>query len=67
MLWYIQVSRFFPFQVQYHVVFFDTPVSRGWINSHSIQLFSDVDDANAGFNVCVDVFMKVIVLEPSVL
>ena len=34
------------FQVKYHVVFFDTPVCRGWINSHNIRLLSDVEDAN---------------------
>ena len=28
------------FQVKYHVVFFDTPVSRGWVSSFHIQPYT---------------------------
>lgn len=42
-------------QVKFHVVFFDTPVSRGWIHSHSIVPYTDDEEnPNEKFNVNFD-------------
>ena len=41
-------------QVRYHVVFFDTPVSRGWVSSFHIQPYTDDADHNTttGVSLC---------------
>ena len=46
-----QCLFFYSSQVRYHVVFFDTPVSRGWVSSLHTLPYTGQNDPNKDGNV----------------